>query len=50
MPHQCPDCGVACDCTPGDAHVYHCTHEHSYDEAPVVEVDDDADLEDDDAD
>lgn len=24
--HRCPDCTLACECTPGDAVTYHCIH------------------------
>ena len=26
MAHRCPDCSLTCACTPGEAHIYHCTH------------------------
>ena len=44
MAHRCPDCGLACSCTPGDVTVYHCTHHVECDyNADLDGFDDDSD-------
>lgn len=42
MAHRCPDCTLRCDCLPGDAVTYHCTH--CDDERPSISVIEDDDL------